>query len=856
MYYQDIPAGTGKGLKNRAAAPLLIMFFAASSSFTYAVQTYSPASASISIPSGYTQMLMPAFQGKINTTSVRDVMYPSAIQNMQFMAFRNPTTNQILYVQTQDPNAQVTEWKIAGNGSYTLTLTTQTLTGNLPANFYITDNSMTATTDTAFYRNVARKYKAWAINQKWAKRKISKFDSMVTMAIAPNLQTSTMTGVTQPFIDGWGGENTACWVTFWRRWWQLGLDGGVPDYQLTSDSQASTSLNWMNTHNCSSFPYMNALLWDANNVNNSNYGTTPTYGTNGAIINGTEPAAYNEIVARNPAVTYDASIMIKNSSNTIEELSSTRSNMKYVCQGTSKWKTTFQNAAQSVASSGWKGIYYDMGAFAEPKLCYDANHGHDIADPLVWTSGIRQILTTMRTNNTTKDLMIITEGNAEVYMDLVDAFLSYGDTGLDDASSSKQVPLFKEVYGEIARFISWQALPVANPEKTINDLTSSMMANIIKKSANYGSMFYGAPYFIGWSASYDVQNKLRSDANYASLFDLINNPQYKRSYERGGGAINWAKNGTGGSPAALNTVDTETGAAAIQFAIPVAGNGESYQLPLNETSMFQVSWDMKMTGNYFIDFVVTGSDNNTYYMVYDQNARSFRSTVSNYIKVGVGADSTASGGGQWHTIRRDLAADFQDGLPNPKPTLVKVNNILVLGTGLFDNLVFSNSPTVYEGGSGLVNWTVVGMGIAKSTVYDSETLSDVIQFSGMTNRDKGQYYTHPINDNQHFDIAWDLKTSQNYYVLITVSADDGTSWNLLYDQNARDSRDTVSPTVKVGLGADTIDGKWHTFRRNLADDLFEGTGKNINQVVSMRFYVNGAIDNVLLWGNGIRTSGK
>lgn len=270
-------------LRHHAGGSLVMMFCLVASPAAFAVQTYSPASASISIPSGYTQMLVPAFQGKIEPIWTYTVTYPSAIQNMQFIAFRNPSTNQIFYVQTQDPNGQVTEWKITGNGSYTLTLTTQSLTGALPANFYVTDNSMTATTDTAFYRNVARKYKAWAINQKWAKRKSSKFDSMVTMAIASDLRTTTMTGMVDPFISGWSGENTACWVTFWRHWWQLGLDGGLPDYQMTSDSEAPTSLSWMNAHNCSSFPYMNALMWDANNVNNPNYGTTPTYGEGGKI---------------------------------------------------------------------------------------------------------------------------------------------------------------------------------------------------------------------------------------------------------------------------------------------------------------------------------------------------------------------------------------------------------------------------------------------------------------------------------------------------------------------------------------------------------------------------------------------
>lgn len=835
-------------------------FFMFATPDAQAVQTYNPVFTNIAIPANYTEMLIPAYQGRIQPTGAYYARYPSASHNMQFMAFRNPSTNQIFYVQTQDPDGQVIDWNIGGSGTYTLRLTIQSLSSTFPSNFYITDSTMTAASETEFYRKVAHKYKSWAINQKWAKRKASKFDTMVTAAVVPNLQTATMTGKVAPFIGNWSGENTVCWVTFWRQWWQLGLDGGIPDYRMRNEPQSATSVSWMSANNCSPFPYTNALLWDSLNVNTPGVGTVPTYGDGGKLINNTESAAYNEIVANNPSAQYTQDvekIMIKDKFGNIESLAPKRPHMKYACQATSTWQTTFQNAAESIANNGWKGIYYDMAAFTAPKLCYRNDHGHDIADPLAWQNGIRQILTTLHTNNITKDLMVVTEGNAEIYMDLVDAFLSYGETEFDDDNGSiKQVPLFKEVYGDIARFIGWQLFPVADPQKKLADLTASIMTSHVKKAANFGSMFYGAPYFFGWEGSYEIQDTLLGNANYANLFDLINNPQYKKVVERGGGAINWVKSGVGSAPAAVNAVDGETGAAAVSFGMPNRDSGESYQLPINESNLFQLSWDMKMKGNYYVSLTLTGSDGNTYYMLYDQNARNFRSTVTNYLKIGLGADTTAAGGGQWRTIRRDLAADFQDALPNPKPTLTKVNSMRVYGTGLVDNITFSNSPTVYENGSGVGNWTAVGSGLTKAAIYDTETLSDVVQFSGMTGRDNNQYYVRTINDNQRYDVSWDLKTAQSYYVLITVSADDGSWWNLLYDQNARDFRDTVGGTVKFGLGADTADGKWRTFRRNLADDLFEGTGKNIYQVIEMRVYAAGSLDNVLFWGNGIRTSGR
>ena len=145
-------------------------------------------------------------------------------------------------------------------------------------------------------------------------------------------------------------------------------------------------------------------------------------------------------------------------------------------------------------------------------------------------------------------------------------------------------------------------------------------------------------------------------------------------------------------------------------------------------------------------------------------------------------------------------------------------------------------------------------------MVDGETGSACVQFTGIENRDASpsQYFSLDINDSQRFEIAWDMKINNQkpYYVVITVAADDGYWYDLLYDQHAYDFRETVVRTVKVGLGAETTDGKWRTFRRNLADDLYYGTGLNITSVVHMRVYASASIDNVTLFGNGLRTAGN
>lgn len=804
-------------------------------SATVHAQQYSPASASIPIPSGYTEMLVPAYQGRLLQTGSYARRYPSAHHNMQFMAFRNPATSQVLYVQTKDPDGQVIDWGVTNNGgTYALNLTVYTLTGLFPDDFYVTD-MLTATTQTEFYRNVAHRYKRWAIHQKWAKRRSSKIDTMATMSVGPDLRSTTLAGKIAPYIDAWSGWNTGCWITYWRGWWPgYHIDTAVPDYRLANRNESLSSLAALKAKNCSPFPYMSALLWDSDIVY-----------TQGATA-GTPQYAMNEIWTNNPAARYDPANMV---SNIAQAAASSR---KFVCQSSSTWKSTILDACRTVAADGWQGVYYDQAAFVAPVLCYDPTHAHAAGDPLVWQNGIRDILTTLKTDPQTRDLMIFTEGNAEIYMDLVDAYLAYAETAVidSDAPLSKQVPLFREVYGEIARFFGWQVFPVSNPVKTAADLTPSMLRDAVTKAANFGALF-ASPYFSGWDPGGDdneVQAALATDPQYADLLDLLNRPHYKRVYEQGGGAVNWVKSGTAPDPVAV--VDEETSTAAVSFGMTDRDSGAYYELGIDEPNLFQLAWDMKMAGSYYILVTVADTAGSWYHLLYDQHERNFRQTVGGTLKVGLGADTAQ---GQWRTVRRDLTDDLRRGA---RKTLSRVVSFRVYGSGLVDNISLSNSPHVYDDGSVASNWLGSASGISADSIVDADTASTVVQFSGIGNRDSGQYFARSINDSQRFELAWDFKTTMDNYVLVTVVADDGAWYSLLYDQNARDFRQTIGSTVKVGLGADTTNGQWHSFRRNLADDLFEGTGKSITSVIEMRVYGSGWLDNVALWGNGLRTSGR
>ncbi|MCP4747820.1 MAG: hypothetical protein GY874_17035 [Desulfobacteraceae bacterium] len=780
--------------------------------------------------SGYTHMLAPNGHGWILPMWGYEQRYPSGKQNMQFMAFYNQNTDEILYVQTKDSEGRVVDWAVSHveGSDWQLKLTFYTLDGNNPE--IVKETSMTAENFTQFYKKVAQRYKSWAINQFWAKREKSVLDDAHTISIAHDLHPGDgykLKTRVIPYIEQWEGKKTICWSTFWRRW--PGFSQNWPDYVWPDSSYSrSEGMALLKEHNALPVLYVNGCLWDADN-------------TAAVLIN-----------PSNPLAVYDANDMATDENGDIYIYKDEdEGNIHFVCQTRDRWQTVIKDAWDGLKSAGASGIYYDMAAEQSPYLCYNSSHSHVPGDPLVFQQGVRSILQYIKDDGG----IILVEGTAEIYIDLVDGFLSYINTDWEDTQDNMVVPLLKEVYGEAVRMTGWKALGYG---KSISDLTPDILESTILKAANFGSLNFASPYFISWSASMETQDLLVQNSNYASVLDMTTQNIYKKVYETGMGADSWKK--TGSIADAINVVDDETGTAAVLLEGKDRDSGSYYELELNETERFHISWDMKFNSPYYIDVIVEAFNNDTrksgwYYLVYENADRKSQNTRGVYGSYGLGVDTTDS---NWRTIRRDLEADVAKAYSNL--TIEKVVKILVFGNGLIDNVSLSNSSHLYEDGSGSAEWVLsnIGNGSAQSakSAIDSDTNEEAVNFSGISDRDGLDFYEKQLADYERFEIAWDMKSSKSYYFLVCVAADDGYWYNLVYENNDRDFRGTFNTNVRVGLGADTSDGNWRTFRRNLADDLFEATGTNIVKVNYVRFYGSGSIDNLVMYGNGVRTSGR
>ena len=93
---------------------------------------------------------------------------------------------------------------------------------------------------------------------------------------------------------------------------------------------------------------------------------------------------------------------------------------------------------------GVDAVYIDQVAAAQPRLCFDRSHGHPLAGGCWWTTrGYWPMLERLRGEIAKRhpDKMITTECNAEPYVHLFDAYLTWHFQYQD------QLPVFAAIYG-------------------------------------------------------------------------------------------------------------------------------------------------------------------------------------------------------------------------------------------------------------------------------------------------------------------------------------------------------------------------------------------------------------------------
>lgn len=110
------------------------------------------------------------------------------------------------------------------------------------------------------------------------------------------------------------------------------------------------------------------------------------------------------------------------------------------------------------------------------------------------------------------------------------------------------------------------------------------------------------------------------------------------------------------------------------------GKSDGYQYTIDKSNLTQLSWEMNFGESYTV-FISLDTANGRRYLTY--TPRDFDKGVSGeYLGYGLGSDTVD---GTWRTITRDVVQDLIN--MEPDNSLIKINTIMIRGSGLIDNIV-------------------------------------------------------------------------------------------------------------------------------------------------------------------------
>jgi len=167
--------------------------------------------------------------------------------------------------------------------------------------------------------------------------------------------------------------------------------------------------------------------------------------------------------------------------------------------------------------------------------------------------------------------------------------------------------------------------------------------------------------------------------------------------------------------------------------------------------------------------------------------------------------------------------------------------------------VADHQSTVYENAEDktINGWSIYDnepTGAEINNIFDQDRLSYVIQFkgSGLLNgyslrNDDGSNW----QNSSQFVVEWSMKYSEKFNLFIDVKTTAGPRY--LEYSPVNDDRLGKERYVHHGLGKDLIDGQWHTFTRNLQEDLEEAqTDKKVLEVNGFLIRGSGRVDDIKL----------
>ncbi len=205
----------------------------------------------------------------------------------------------------------------------------------------------------------------------------------------------------------------------WYNWHQIPFDNDYPHYFPVKDGFRAgvAELRKAGVH---PMPYINGRLWDTRDKGAEDWQFTRT-----AL-----PAATREEGGAPCTESYGS-----------KETDGNSVKLAVMCPTTPLWQGRVSEIVLRLFNEyGVSGVYIDQIAAAQPRLCFDASHGHPLGGGHWWTEGYGKMLDAIRAAKPA-EAMLTTECNAEPYIRWFDGYLTWHWQQQD------MVPAFSAVYG-------------------------------------------------------------------------------------------------------------------------------------------------------------------------------------------------------------------------------------------------------------------------------------------------------------------------------------------------------------------------------------------------------------------------
>ncbi|HAK97446.1 MAG TPA: hypothetical protein DCM87_21275 [Planctomycetes bacterium] len=335
--------------------------------------------------------------------------YPSGWWPMQFCALYD--ARGALYAAVEDPSAATKDLAFNGLGNAVLFESRWPAPdAGKPGNVFALPGRVRLMGYAGDWFDAARSYRQWAAaNAPWMRARARPSPAWIEDIAVWALASGTAEAVAGPVAEfaRYAGVPAA---VHWYNWHVIPFDTDYPHYFPAKDGFAA-GVKDLQAHGVRVMPYINGRLWD------------------------TGLADFTGDVAA--AATCD-----EKGAPFIEEYGSGRK-LAPMCPVTPLWRAKVTEIVTRLLGPeyGLDAVYIDQIAAAGPRLCANAAHGHPLAGGSWWVgAGYRPMLERIRAS-IGPDRVLTTECNAEPYIDLFDAYLTWHFQYADS------VPAFAAVYG-------------------------------------------------------------------------------------------------------------------------------------------------------------------------------------------------------------------------------------------------------------------------------------------------------------------------------------------------------------------------------------------------------------------------